>query len=200
MNDNETPATKPANVTLADLTDDEREALTPAQREALQRAERGELPVDYRSPAYNDPASVNFVHSMDPDAEAKGGPTDTVPDELLTTQTGEHGLVTSYSGDVVVDERILGAGTEPDGEFSGQFSQPPADGSHAPDEGVQSDGSPTSGPAAPVDGEGAAFDGGNGDGTSPHVLDDADEDPDVETGPMPALDEANDGSHETDNA
>lgn len=145
------------NITLDALTEAERRSLTDAQLEALERASRGELPVDARSPLYNDPASANFVHSIDPDAESKGGPTDTTPDELLTTQTGEHGLVTSYSGDVVVDERILGAGTEPGGEYSSTLGQP--SGENAPEPGgVQSDGSPTEGPPAVVEvDEGSVF-------------------------------------------
>lgn len=142
------------NLVLSDLTDEQQAALTDSQREALQRAERGELPVDARSPLYDEPASANFVHSLDPEAGSKGGPTDTVPDELLTTQTGEHGLVTNYHGDVVVDERLLGAGTEPGGEFSSQYGQPT--GEHAPEGGVQSDGSPTEGPAAVGETDGAA--------------------------------------------
>jgi hypothetical protein len=148
------PTDASVNVTLDDLTEDQVAALTPAQVEALQRGARGELPVDVRSPHYGDPASANFVHSMDPDAVERGGVTNTVVEELLTTQTGENGLVVSSGGDIVVDERVLGAGTEANGDYSGEF-QP--DGANAPDPvGFQSDGSPTEGPADVVEGEGAA--------------------------------------------
>lgn len=155
------------NKTPSDFTEDEWAALTPAQREALERADRGELPVDARSPLYNEPASENFVHSLDPRVAAgEVEATDTVPDALLTSQTGDHGLVTSASGDIVVDERSQGAATEPDGPHavpSGEF--PPV-------EGAQSDGSPTTGGEPPAD-----FDGGNG--PADHlVLDGEDADPD----------------------
>lgn len=73
---------KGVNVKLSDLSEDERAALTEAQREALQRAEAGELPVDVRSPLYDEPASAAFVHALDPDAEAKGGATDTAAASL----------------------------------------------------------------------------------------------------------------------
>jgi hypothetical protein len=59
-------ATIGVNRTASDMTDDEWARLTPAQREALERADRGELPVDARSPLYDEPASANFVHAIDP--------------------------------------------------------------------------------------------------------------------------------------
>jgi hypothetical protein len=146
------PAVGNVNVTLAGMSVAERAALTAAQREGLQRAERGELPVDARSPHYREAASENFVHSISPEARRLEAPvTDTVSDALLTTVTGEAGLVVSPSGDIVVDERTLGAGTEPDGEFSAAFNP---SGDNAPDgEGFQSDGSPTAGPSAIVYGD-----------------------------------------------
>jgi len=69
------------NRTASDMSTDEWERLTPEQREALDRADRGELPVDARSPLYNEPAAENFVHSIDPRVAAG---------ELIATDTSVH--------------------------------------------------------------------------------------------------------------
>jgi hypothetical protein len=109
------------NKTASDFTAEEWEALTPAQREQLEKADRGELPVDYRSPLYDEPASENFVHALDPDAEDKGGATDTtaepapVVDEFAAREDAQPDQPPAgFEGNAPSDLTLDGEDADPD--------------------------------------------------------------------------------------